>query len=160
MTDANVNKIYRKFISSMQTGFETTSTTITYALYEMAQNIEIQSKLREEIEGAWEGGLTYDTLMELKYLGKVVNETLRKYPIIPLTMRKSNSDYKVPGTMRVIPKGVTVMVPILAIHRDPKYYPDPNKFDPERFDDGNCASRPAYTFLPFSEGPRICIGQR
>lgn len=59
----------------------------------------------------------------------------------------------------VIPKGTTIMIPVYAIHHDPTYYPDPYKFDPERFTDNKINTKNNYTFMPFGEGPRMCIGE-
>lgn len=72
--------------------------------------------------------------------------------------RLCNKNYEIPGTDIIIEKGLKVLVPIHAIHHDPQYYPDPWKFDPERFRDNNKKLRDSCTFLPFGEGPRICIG--
>jgi cytochrome P450 family 6 len=58
-----------------------------------------------------------------------------------------------------VEKGVQILLPVLGLHHDPKYYPDPEKFDPERFNEVEKKKRPQFSFLPFGEGPRICIGQ-
>lgn len=85
-------------------------------------------------------------------------ETLRKYPPVPGTVRVCNENYKVPGTNVVIEAGTRVHIPIYGIQNDPEYYPDPDTFDPERFSTENKGSRPAFAYLPFGEGPRICLG--
>jgi hypothetical protein len=90
-------------------------------------------------------------------------ETLRKYPIIPILERKSCNDYELPapngnGTI-IFPAGTGVYISILALHYDPSYYPEPQKFEPDRFTEENKQSRPNYTYLPFGEGPRMCIGK-
>lgn len=85
-------------------------------------------------------------------------ETLRKYPPIPTIFRICTEQYKIPDTNVVIDKDTIVQIPILGIHYDPEYYPDPDKFDPERFSLENKSQRHQYTWLPFGEGPRICIG--
>lgn len=86
-------------------------------------------------------------------------ETLRKHPPIPTFPRRCNKAYQVPGTKLVLEPGTLVEIPVQAIHRDPEYYPEPEKFDPERFSPENRAKRPQYTFLTFGDGPRYCIGK-
>jgi hypothetical protein len=82
----------------------------------------------------------------------------RKYPAGPRLSRECTKTYKIPGTDIVLEKGVLTIIPILGLHHDPKYYPDPEKFDPERFSEEEKAKRHHYVYLPFGEGPRICIG--
>ena len=74
-------------------------------------------------------------------------------------MRMSNADYTFNDTKVTIPKGTRVLIPVFGIHRDPNIYPDPDKFDPERFDEDAAAARHPMTFLPFGDGPRNCIGK-
>jgi cytochrome P450 family 6 len=90
-------------------------------------------------------------------------ETLRKYPIVPFLERKSCSDYELPapngnGTV-TLPAGTGVYILVLALHHDPTYFPEPQKFDPDRFTEENIESRQNYTYIPFGEGPRMCIGK-
>jgi cytochrome P450 family 6 len=142
-------------------GFESTSLTITSALYELAKNPEMQDKLRAEILDKCGGEeMTYESLSEMKYLAQVLEETLRKYPPVPTLTRRCTKDYTLRGTDVVAEKGTQVYVSILGMHRDPEYYPDPEKFDPERFNDDNKKSRLSFTYLPFGDGPRNCIGVR
>jgi cytochrome P450 family 6 len=90
-------------------------------------------------------------------------ETLRKYPILPFVDRFSSRDYPLPSPsgdgIVILPKGTGAYIPVLALHHDPQYFPDPVKFDPERFTETNKQKRPNYIYLPFGEGPRICIGK-
>ena len=93
----------------------------------------------------------------------VFTETLRKYPIIPFLERKCCIDYELPaptgtGTVK-LPAGTGVYIPVLALHHDPTYFPEPKRFDPDRFTEENKHSRPNYTYIPFGEGPRMCIGK-
>ena len=90
-------------------------------------------------------------------------ETLRKYPIVPFLERNCCIDYVLPaatGTSTIkLSVGTGVYIPVLGIHYEPKYFPEPEKFDPDRFTEENKRSRPNYTYLPFGEGPRMCIGK-
>lgn len=86
-------------------------------------------------------------------------ETLRKYPPVPILNRMCTKEYNVPGTNTVIEKGIRLMIPVIGIHRDPEYYPDPDKFNPDRFSEENKQKLKPYTFLPFGDGPRVCIGE-
>jgi cytochrome P450 family 6 len=84
---------------------------------------------------------------------------MRRYSPGSRTERKCVKDYQLPGTDLVIPKDSMVIFPIGGIHMDEKYYPDPEKFDPERFSQENKAKRDTFTYLPFGNGPRNCIGK-
>ncbi|PNF35809.1 putative cytochrome P450 6a14 [Cryptotermes secundus] len=144
-------------------GFETSSTTMTFCMYELSLHQDIQERLREEIDAVLkkhEGNITYEAIQEMKYLDKVVAETLRKYPVVPILNRECTKAYKIPDTDIVLEKGIRTVIPILGLHHDPKYYPDPERFDPERFSEEEKAKRHNYVYLPFGEGPRICIGMR
>ncbi|XP_067009313.2 probable cytochrome P450 6a14 [Anabrus simplex] len=144
-------------------GFETSSTTMSFALYELALNPDIQARLREEVDNTleeYDGKITYDALQKMEYLDRVIAESLRKYPPVPNLLRKCSKEYTIPGTDVKIEKDILTVTPVFAIHRDPKYYPDPDRFDPDRFTPENKAKRHHYTYLPFGEGPRNCIGMR
>ena len=93
----------------------------------------------------------------------VFTEILRKYPILPFPDRMCYSDYELPaptgnGTI-TLPAEPGVYISKLGLHYDPTYFPDPEKFDPDRFTEENKHSRPNYTYIPFGEGPRMCIGK-
>lgn len=142
-------------------GFETSSTTMQFALYELTLNPEVQEKARQEILkvlAKHDGKITYEAIYEMDYLGRVIDETLRKYPPIPILQRECNKDFTIPDTKVVIPTGVTVQVPVLGLHMDPEYFPNPEKFDPDRFKEEEKAKRHHYVYVPFGEGPRNCIG--
>lgn len=147
-------------------GIETSSLTMSFFLYEVALHPEIQERLREEMSQVLanhNNEVTYDAIQEMTYLDMVVSETLRKYPIVPFLDRVATSDYilSVNEVQNVVlRKGTAVYVPLMGVHHDPKYYPEPDRFDPERFTEENKRSRPNFTFFPFGEGPRICIGMR
>lgn len=86
-------------------------------------------------------------------------ETLRKHPPAEAVTRICVKDYKVPGMDITLKTGDHIQVSIAGIHHDPEHYPDPEKFDPERFSEENKLKRSPFSFLAFGEGPRICIGK-
>ncbi|XP_051168141.1 probable cytochrome P450 6a13 [Leptopilina boulardi] len=144
-------------------GFETSSTTMSNALYELALAPSIQDKLRKEIQNEFkitEGKLLYDRIKNLKFLHMVFQETLRKYPVVTVLMRKATEKYTFSGSNVTIPKGQKVWIPAYAIQRDPNNYPDPETFNPQRFSEEEEVSRHPMSFLPFGDGPRNCIGAR
>ncbi|XP_012267718.2 probable cytochrome P450 6a14 [Athalia rosae] len=143
-------------------GFETSSSTATHCLYELAFHQDIQDKLASEIKTVIEefGGVTYDSIAAMPYLHMVVSETLRKYPSIPFLNRQATEDVKLPEIDLVVARGTAIVIPVYGLHSDPDIYPDPHVFDPERFTKENIKSRHHYAYLPFGEGPRNCIGMR
>ncbi|XP_013174129.1 PREDICTED: cytochrome P450 6B5-like [Papilio xuthus] len=144
-------------------GYESSSLTLTHMFYELAKNPDIQDRLVKEIDEVLErynGELTYDALHEMTYYSQVFDETLRKYPVADLLHRNAQSDYKIAGTNITLHKGDTVIISAYGIHRDPKYYPNPEKFDPERFTPENVGKRHPCAYLPFGTGPRNCLGMR
>ncbi|XP_043249762.1 cytochrome P450 6k1-like [Colletes gigas] len=144
-------------------GFETSSTTISFTLYELAVQRDVQTTLRKEIQEALaktDGKISYEMITTLPYLDMVVSETLRKYPPLAFLDRICNQNYKVPNSDLVIEKGTPIFIPMLGLHYDPEFYPDPDKYDPLRFTDENKKNRPNFSYLPFGDGPRGCIGLR
>ncbi|KAH8300219.1 hypothetical protein KR044_011746, partial [Drosophila immigrans] len=144
-------------------GFDTSSTTMSYCLYELALNHEIQQQLRLEIRATLERHnqqLSYECLQEMTYLSQVVAETLRKYPILPHLLRRATRTYKIPDSDLTLDPGMRIMIPVYSIHHDAKLYPDPERFDPMRFEPDAVRSRHPFAYLPFGNGPRNCIGER
>ena len=145
-------------ITMMQAGFDTTALTMSFMIYELALNPEYQKKLQDELDDT--NLDNYTELQSLPYLDAVIHETLRKYPGAAALERTCMKDYKVPGSNIVIKKGQKVNVNRIGISYDPKYFPNPEKFNPENFSKENRALRDPYTFLGFSQGPRNCIAMR
>ncbi|BES96842.1 cytochrome P450 [Nesidiocoris tenuis] len=143
-------------------GYETTATTLSYLLYELALNQDKQQILYDDITNVLEkhkGEYSFEAIAEMSYLEQAVSETLRMHSPAAAVDRKVTKDYQIPGTEIVVPAGVTVIVPTYGIHHDPQYFPEPEKFKPERFDpEKNDIAKG--TFLPFGAGPRICIAAR
>ncbi|XP_051167080.1 cytochrome P450 6k1-like [Leptopilina boulardi] len=143
-------------------GYEPSSSVMGFCLFELAKHREIQNKLRNQINNAIvknNGKITYEMLTEMQYLDMILSETLRKYPTMPIIDRKATSDYKIEETGLVIKKGTAILVPLLGLHYDPQYFPDPEKFDPERFSSDNKLRNP-YVNMPFGLGSRGCIASR
>ncbi|RZC42383.1 p450 domain containing protein, partial [Asbolus verrucosus] len=151
-------------------GYETSSVVMSFILYELATSPKAQSILREEINKAFEendGKIPYEVLQGLPYLDAVLNETLRLRPPLGSLNKICTKPYTyVPKDDDVIrhpvniEQGTPIVLPLYGLHRDPKYFEDPNRFKPERFVGANKEKITKYSFLPFGEGPRACLGQR
>lgn len=160
--------------------FESSAIPMQFCLYELAKDETMQEKVRREIIevlGESGGNFTYEEAKEMKYLEQVINgkhdpsclaptlmfitiESLRKYPAVPTLTRRCQKNYLLPGSDVVVEKGTHILIPLYAIHNDERYYPNPEVFDPERFSDENRRKIPPCAFMPFGEGPRLCIGNR
>lgn len=144
-------------------GFETTASALSFALYEIAKNPEIQNKLQNDIDTVlqkYEGSWSSQCFSEMKYLNQVCCETLRKYPSAPIIVRRAERDWKIPDNNFTIKKNTLAYISIYSIHHDPQYYSEPEKFDPDRFLPENVQNRIPFTYLPFGDGPKMCIGAR
>jgi len=106
--------------------------------------------------------LSFEDLLGMKYLDMVVSETLRYWPSLPIIDRACIRDYKYNDGENefTFEKGMVFWIAIYAVHHDEKNYPNPSKFDPERFSDENKTEIVPGTYLPFGSGPRNCIGSR
>ncbi|XP_059047406.1 cytochrome P450 6k1-like [Achroia grisella] len=145
----------------LQGGFDTSASALTFMTYEVAHQPHIQDKLYKEILEATEkySKEELNSLIlfnGLPYMNCVIDETLRKYPPMGWLDRVAVNNYKIDSNL-TIAAGTPVYVNAIGMHYDPKYFPQPKKFDPERFLYG---STEPFTYMPFGEGPRICIGQR
>ena len=136
----------------------------------MGTNPEIQAKVHREIDdvlGEEDRPVTYEDLGRLKYLEACIKETLRLYPSVPLIARQVVDDVNISKFMlltrkvinlegSVLPAGTGIVMIASMVHRDPRYWTDPEVFRPERFIDGEI--KHAYAYIPFSAGSRNCIG--
>ncbi|XP_044311371.1 cytochrome P450 4V2 isoform X2 [Varanus komodoensis] len=142
-------------------GHDTTAAALTWAIYLLACHPEIQRKVHSELDevlGDSDHHITLDDLKQLRYLECVVKEALRLFPSVPLFSRTLSDDCCIRGYK--ISKGLDVVIVPYALHRDPDVFPEPEEFKPERFFAENSAGRSPYAYIPFSAGPRNCIGQR
>ncbi|CAO2630633.1 Cytochrome P450 3A1 [Lemmus lemmus] len=153
-------EIIAQSINFIFAGYETTSSTLAFALHSLATHPDIQKKLQEEIDMALpnKAPLNNDKVMEMEYLDMVLNETLRLYPNGLRLDRVCKKDVEINGVL--LPKGSVVVIPVYALHHDPQYWPEPTEFRPERFSKENKGSINPYVFMPFGNGPRNCIGMR
>ncbi|MDW4550286.1 cytochrome P450 [Defluviimonas sp. D31] len=136
-------------------GHETTALTLAWSLYLCAFDPEVQHRARAEAKAALGArAATVADLAALPYCRQIVDEALRLYPPAAFLSRTARADDTLCG--REIRPGDTVMLPIYALHRNHALWPDPHRFDPDRFADAKAIDRFAY--LPFGGGPRICIG--
>jgi cytochrome P450 len=139
-------------------GHETTASALTWSWCLLAQHPEAQQRLHAEVdEVLGERSPTLDDIPRLPYANGVFAEALRLYPVAAMIFRRALEDHPVGDY--VIPKDGIVMLSQYVIHRDPRFYPNPDAFDPDRWAPEVRASRPRYCYFPFGGGPRVCIGE-
>jgi cytochrome P450 len=139
-------------------GHETTANALTWTWYLLSQNPEAEARLHAELDEVLGGKLpTYEDVARLKYTEKVLAESMRLYPPAFTLGRRALQDYQAGGY--TIPAGSIVLMSQYLMHRDPRYFPDPLRFDPERFTPEAQALRPKFAYFPFGGGPRLCIGE-
>ena len=143
-------------------GYETTSMALSFVTFQLAINEDIQQRLYEEVltEVDANGDIDYDILTKLPFLDSVISEALRMHPPFNKVGRKAEKDYVVGKTGIIIPRKGQITIPISAIHMCEEFYPEPHKFNPDRFMPENRDKLIPYTYLPFGGGPRNCIGLR
>ena len=143
-------------------GYETTSTAMTFCIYELALNQEVQERLYDELQTAIEttGDFNYEQLWKLPYLEAVIYESLRLYPPFMRVEREAKQDYLLGNTGIMIKAGQLVHVSIYAVHHNQEFFAEPEQFDPDRFMPDNKYNIIPYSFLPFAVGPRNCVAMR
>jgi cytochrome P450 len=138
-------------------GHETTAATMAWAFYLLSQHPEIEERLRMEIKIVLDGRQpTFADLPKFAYLQQVINEVLRLYPAAYLFAREAVLEDVLDGYP--IPANTLIFISPFVTHRDPKYWLDPERFDPDRFTAEQVASRPRHVYYPFGEGPHVCLG--
>ncbi|AWP05350.1 putative cytochrome P450 4V2 [Scophthalmus maximus] len=165
-TDENGNRMSHQDIQEevdtfMFRGHDTTAAAMNWALHLLGSHPEALRKVQQELQevfGSSERPVTTEDLKRLRYLGCVIKEALRLFPSVPFFARTICEDCHIKGFK--IPKGASAVIVTYALHRDPRYFPEPEEFRPERFLPENSAGRPPYAYVPFSAGLRNCIGQR
>lgn len=139
-------------------GYETTSNQLSWTWYELSRNPDIEAKLHEEIDRVLGDRLpTVEDVPKLEYTTRVLEETLRLYPVPWLERRAARSD-TIGGYQ--IKAGSLIYISPYLTHRHPDFWDDPERFDPDRFTQDRAAARPRFAYFPFGGGPRQCIGNR
>ena len=143
-------------------GHDTTASGISWILYNLATHPDIQARARQEVDAIFdakpEGGqLEWDDIGKLTYLTKCIKESLRKHPTVVSIGRQTTKPCTIDG--KTVPAHTLIRLNIWDIHHNPTVWTDPFKYDPERFNSDNISKMDSYAFVPFSAGPRNCIGQ-
>ncbi len=140
-------------------GHETTANALTWTWYLLSRHPEVEACLHAELDQVLDGrSAAAEDLSRLVYTWRVLAESMRLYPPAWVIGRRAIEDYEVADYR--VPKGSIVLVSQWVMHRDPRFFPDPDRFDPDRWTDEARAARPRFTYFPFGAGPRICIGEQ
>ncbi|CAL8148637.1 unnamed protein product [Orchesella dallaii] len=147
-------------------GYETTATTIHLLLFLLSLHPAEQERCRQEIDNVFEdqelcpgGNLNSAALGKLKHLEKCIQETLRFYPVVPVFQRQIEAKLELePGL--VLPSNTIVTIFPQGMHMNPEYFPEPQKFKPERFCIEEVKARHPFVYIPFAAGPRMCLGYK
>ncbi|XP_047999082.1 cytochrome P450 6B2-like [Leguminivora glycinivorella] len=143
-------------------GFETSATTMNFTLYELSKHPEVLKRVQKEVDDylvKTGGQVTFECISDLPYLEACVDEALRLYPVLGVLTREVVEDYRMPSGL-VLEKDTRVHIPVHYLHMHPDYFPEPEKYRPERFLGENKKNVKPFTYYPFGDGPRLCIGMR
>lgn len=157
----NDDDIQEEVDTFMFEGHDTTTAGVFWTLYLLGLNLEVQEKVHNELDSIFENSnrhVRLDDFSKLKYLELVCKEALRVIPSVPIIARNLKEDLNVGDY--VIPAGVQCCIAPMITHHMEEYFPNPVKFDPDRFLPENCKGRHPFAYIPFSAGPRNCIGQK
>jgi cytochrome P450 len=151
-------EIRNEIMTLLLAGHDTTAAGLTWTLYLLAANPEIQDRLREEVDSVLgPRSPTFEDVARMKLLDRVIKESLRfRPPAIGAFFRQATEDVEIGGWR--LRKGALAGAYSWVVHRDPRWFPEPEKFDPDRFFPERFAALPLGAYFPFGSGPRACIG--
>jgi cytochrome P450 len=148
-----------ELVTLLLAGHETTASTLGWSLYLVDRHPQVRQRLHEEAVAVLGDRLpTHEDLRELTYTGMVIQEAMRLYPPVWLLPRKAIAADTIGGYR--VPAGADVLICPYTLHRRPDMWPQPQRFEPERFATGGPAERSRYAYLPFGSGPRVCVGSQ
>lgn len=152
--------IRNQAITFVVAGHETTSGALSFALYYLTRHPELLAKARAEVDAVWgDREPAFSDVAKLRYVRRCLDEAMRLWPTAPGYSREAREDVVLGGKYRMR-KGDWVIVPLPLVHRDPSAWPDPERFDPDRFEPAAVKKRPAQAYKPFGTGERACIGRQ
>lgn len=158
------DNVANQILTLMAAGSETSANTISFALHYLSSNPGVAAKAQAEIDQRWPGSgfpnIEFDDIAKLRYLRRVVDETLRLWPVAPGYYRQARRDTTLGNGKYRFRQGDWVAVVLLAAHRSPAWGPDATEFNPDRFLPENLRNLPPHTYKPFGTGPRACIGRQ
>jgi cytochrome P450 len=144
-------------ITLLLAGHETTALSLCWTWYLLSQHLEVEAKLFDELEEVLgDRAPTADDLPRLRYAEMVIKESMRLYPPAWGISREAKEECEIGGYH--VPGGTQLLIVLWAMHRDPRYFENPEVFDPARWEDSVAKRVPRYAYLPFGAGPRLCIG--
>ena len=160
-SDLDAANIRYQLINFLIAGHETTSGALSFALYFLSQHPEAGDRARAEIDEVWgdEQRPEFEKIAKLRYLRRVLDESLRLQPTVPAYYRAARADTVLAG-IHPMRAGDWALALISTLHRDPRWGPDPDAFDPDRFTPERMRARPAGLYKPFGTGERSCIGRQ
>lgn len=152
-------QLLNEILTILFAGHETTSTTVTWLLYALSQNPDVEKKLLREIDQVLgQSEVTAENIQKCEYLSMCLDETLRMFSTASLLTREAAEGTQLGGYP--IRKGTPIAVHTFVVHHNPRYWKDPEVFDPERFSAENKSKIMPGSYIPFGLGPRICLGKR
>ncbi len=156
-TKMNDKQLRDEVVTLFLAGHETTALALTHALYFVGKHPEVARRLRAELTEVLGGRLpTQADVTKLAYTDRIIKESMRLTPPAWVTGREISKEISIGG--KRMAKGTQVMVSQWVVHRDPRWWPNPEAFDPDRFEPEKVKARPRFSYFPFGGGPRVCIG--